>query len=344
MKFYKNADLSRHSTMRLGGKAAYLVNITDKTDIPFALAWADEQKIPAMMIGGGSNIVWSDAGYPGLVMVNKIKGFSIRQLDDESSYVEIGAGENWDNAVARTVKKGLHGIEALSLIPGTAGATPVQNVGAYGQEIADTLDSVEAYDKKTKKIVTIPADSCTFGYRTSRFKESDRGRFFITSLRFILTTKAPEPPFYASLQTYLEHMNIQNPSVKTIREIVIAIRMSKLPDPAVVANNGSFFANPIISKATYTRLQKKYPHIPGWPTKTGMVKVPAAWLIETAGFKNFHDRKTGMATWHKQPLVLVNEKAEKTIDLITFRDRIIGEVQAKFKITLQQEPELIYIN
>ena len=341
MKFYKNADLSRHSTMRLGGKAAYLVNITDKTDIPFALSWAAEQKIPAMMIGSGSNIVWSDAGYPGLVMVNKIKGFTIRECDVTTSYVDIGAGENWDSAVARTVKKGLSGIEALSLIPGTTGATPVQNVGAYGQEISDTLDSIEAYDAKTKKIVTIPAESCQFGYRTSRFKEADHGRFFITSLRFLLTKEAPSPPFYAALQTYLDHMNIKDPSVQTIREVVIAIRSSKLPNPAKIANNGSFFGNPIIAKTTFKKLQKAYPHIPGWPTNDGRVKISAAWLIETAGFKNFHDRKTGMATWHKQPLVLVNEKAECTADLILFRDRIIGEVQAKFKITLQQEPELI---
>lgn len=341
MRINSDVSLAKHSTMRLGGKAAYLTNITEKSDIANALEWATKKKLPVIMIGDGSNIVWGDAGFKGLVMVNKIKGFEITREDDENSYVTVGAGENWDDTVARTVKAGFHGIEALSLIPGTSGATPVQNVGAYGQEISDTLISLEAYDSQQKEFVTIPGEYCKFGYRTSRFKTFDRGRFFIVSLRLQLTTGKPKLPFYPAIQQYLEKMSITQLSPKIIREVVIAVRSGKLPDPKKVANNGSFFANPIVAKSRYDKIYQKYPDAPGWPTTDGKIKIPAAWLIEKAGFKNFHDKKTGMATWHLQPLVIVNEKAETTSDLIIFRDRIINDVKHTFDITLEQEPELI---
>jgi UDP-N-acetylmuramate dehydrogenase len=341
MYIRKNVSLARYSTMRLGGEAKYLTTIKDKSDIPHVLDWAAERKLPVIMIGGGSNLIWSDSGFDGLVIVNKIIGYKVEKEDHEHSFVTIGSGEDWDKAVAKTVADGLHGIEALSLIPGTTGATPVQNVGAYGQEIADTLISVEAYDSHSKKFVIIPEDQCGFGYRTSRFKTTDKGRFYITALCFRLYHKNPKPPFYPSLQTYIDTMNIKKFTPRIIREIVIAVRSSKLPDPKTVANNGSFFANPIISNAKFSALHKKYPHIPHWELKDGKVKLSAAWLLEHAGFKNFHDVKTGMATWHKQPLVLVNEKAESTSDLLHFRNRIIKDVHTKFGIELEQEPELV---
>ena len=341
MYIRKNVSLDKYSTMRLGGKAKFLTTVKDKSELPHLLDWANEQKMPVIMIGGGSNLIWSDKGFDGLVIVNKILGYKLEKEADEHTYVTIGSGEDWDRAVAKTVADGLHGIEALSLIPGTTGATPVQNVGAYGQEIADTLVSVEAYDTHFKKYVIIPADQCDFGYRTSRFKTKDKGRFYITALCFRLHHKDPEPPFYPSLQTYIDEMGIKKFTPKTLREIVIAVRSSKLPDPKKVANNGSFFANPVITKKQFEILHKKYPKMPHWPLKDGTVKLSAAWLIEHAGFKNFHDTKTGMATWSKQPLVLVNEKAETTSDLLHFRNRIMKEVHTKFGIELEQEPELI---
>lgn len=327
--------------MRLGGTAKFLVNIHDKHDIPLALEWAAEQQLPVIMIGGGSNIIWKDKGFDGLIMVNKIEGFSIKKAGADEYFVHVGAGENWDKTVERTVTKGLHGIEGLSLIPGTTGATPVQNVGAYGQEISQTLESVEAYDVTTEQFVNIPASACEFAYRTSRFKTNDKGRFFITALTFCLTKEASKPPFYDSLQRYIDHMGITEFSPKVIREIVIAIRSSRLPDPAKVANNGSFFGNPIISATKYKKLLKKFPDIKAWETPSGRYKIAAGWLLETAGYKGFHDKRTGMATWEHQALVLVNEKAETTSDLLAFRDRIIRDIQEKFDITLQQEPELL---
>jgi UDP-N-acetylmuramate dehydrogenase len=341
MHIQKNVSLAKYSTMRLGGEAKFFATVKEKSDIPHLLDWAEERKLPVIMIGGGSNLIWNDKGFEGLVIVNKIRGYKLEKENDKNSYVTIGSGEDWDSAVAKTVADGLHGIEALSLIPGSTGATPVQNVGAYGQEIADTLVSVEAYDSHSKKFVVIPAEQCGFGYRTSRFKTKDKGRFYITELCFRLHHKDPEPPFYPSLQTYIDEMGIKKFTPKTLREIVIAVRSSKLPDPKKVANNGSFFANPIITKKQFNVLHKKYPKIAHWELKNGNIKLAAAWLIANAGFKNFHDAKTGMATWEKQPLVLVNENAESTSDLLLFRNRIIKEVHAKFGIELEQEPELV---
>jgi UDP-N-acetylmuramate dehydrogenase len=340
MHVRQNVSLSDYSTMRLGGIAAYMADVHQKDEIPETIAWAEERGLPAMMIGGGSNIVWRDEGFPGLVLVNKIQGFEMREESDDV-LVTIAAGENWDQAVEQTAHEGLTGIEALSLIPGTAGATPIQNVGAYGQEIAQTLVSVEAYDRHTKHTVTIPNAECEFGYRTSRFKTRDRGRFFITSITLRLKRGNPSPPFYAALENYLAENGITSYTPQVIRDAVIAIRTSKLPDPAKVANNGSFFANPIISQEHFDELQAVYSDIPNWPTKDGRIKIPAAWLLEQAGFKDYHDPETGMGTWPQQPLVLVNEHAESTAQLLKFRQKILDVVQQKFNITLEQEPELL---
>ena len=197
-----NASLAKHSTMRLGGTAAYAVEVTSRIQLEKALAWADEQTLPVLMIGDGSNIIWRDEGFPGLLIINKIMRFDEDQPDDTNYYVTVGAGENWDRTVARTVAKGATGLEYLSLIPGTAGATPVQNVGAYGQEVGNVLLSVEAYDRQTKTFVNIPAMECGFGYRTSRFKTTDRGRFFITAVTFHLQIANPSAPFYQALERY----------------------------------------------------------------------------------------------------------------------------------------------
>lgn len=341
MNILQNVSLKLHSTMRLGGNAAYMVDVADRHELTDALAWAEQNNLPVMVIGGGSNIVWKDEGFNGLIIVNKIMRFEEQNEDDENYYVTIGAGENWDSVVARTVERGVTGIEALSLIPGSAGATPVQNVGAYGQEIANVLVSVEAYDSETKQFVSIPAYECNFGYRTSRFKTGDRGRFFITALTLHLIKGNPQPPYYRAVEGYFEEHQITNATPQVLRDAVIAIRQSKLPDPAKVANNGSFFANPIVDGGTYAQLQADHPGIPGWPTEDGNVKIPAAWLLEQAGFKDFHDPETGMGTWPAQPLVLVNERAQSTAQLLQFKQKITDAVQQKFDIVLEQEPELL---
>jgi len=342
MDIRHNVSLASYSTMGLGGNALHLVQVIERNEVVKALSWAHEQQLPVVMIGLGSNIVWGDSGFPGLVIVNKIMGYEAYEEDDTNTYLTIGAGEPWDNIVERSVVAGLTGIEALSLVPGTTGATPIQNVGAYGQEIAQTLTTIEAYDSTASDFVTIPVSECGFSYRSSRFKTTDKGRFFITGITLHLTKGNPLPPFYGAVQDYLEQNNITDYTPAAIRQAVIAIRTAKLPDPAVVRNVGSFFANPIISDMEFAQIAQKHEGaVPHWSVDKQTVKLSAAWLIEQAGFKGVHDAATGMATWDKQPLVLVNEHAESTASLLAFKQKIVDAVKTKFNITLVQEPELI---
>jgi len=341
MKIQENVSLAGHSTMRLGGNARYYSEISDPQEVGEAVAWAKNQQLPVIMIGRGSNIVWRDEGFAGLVLVNKIMGRDIIVDDNHSSTLKIGAGENWDKTVDWTVSKKLTGIEYMSLVPGTVGAAPVQNVGAYGGELSDTLLELEAFDSALNMLLKLQNHECNFSYRSSRFKSTDRGRFFITSVTITLRKTNPVPPFYESLQTYLDEHGINKYTPKSIREAVIEIRRAKLPDPEKVANNGSFFTNPIIEHPKFEQLKQMYPDIKGWPIKDGHIKVAAGWLVEKAGYKGVRDAATGMATWQNQALVLVNENAKSTADLLKFRQGILDRVQQLFGITLEQEPELL---
>lgn len=327
--------------MRLGGTAKFLCEVASRPDVEEAVSWAEERQLPIIMIGGGSNIIWRDEGFDGLIVVNQIMGYEQFDEDEFNSYIIVGAGENWDKVVEQSVSAGLSGIECLSLIPGTAGATPVQNVGAYGQEISRTLSSVEVYDLQEHKFINIPSEQCSFSYRNSRFKSEDKGRYLITGLTIHLTKTQPKPPFYGSVQQYFDEHGVHEYTPQALRNAVVAIRSAKLPDPAAVANNGSFFANPIVPIGTYTQIQANYEdQIPHWESDKG-IKLSAAWLIEQAGYKGFHDSETGMMTWPNQPLVFVNENARNTADLLTFREKILQAVKEKFDITLEQEPELL---
>lgn len=340
IKPLENVPLSSYSTMRLGGPARYLLEIKEPAEIAPALEWAETKNLSTMMIGAGSNIVWQDSGFDGLVLVNKIMGFEL-QKQEFATFAIIGAGEPWDSVVARIVAENLSGVEQLSLIPGTAGATPIQNVGAYGREISDVLITVQAYDSQAKKMVVIPKAECNFSYRKSRFNTADKGRFFITSITLTLSPNPPMPPFYATLQNYLTKNKITEYTPQTIREAVISVRNSKLPDPAKVANCGSFFWNPIIGYEQLQELLEKYPGIKYWEVGEDKYKISAAWLLEWLGLKGYHEPNTGMAIWDKHSLVFVNEKAPNTTALLAFRDAIKAKVKDKFGIELQQEPLLI---
>ena len=341
MNISENVSLANHSTMRLGGKARFLAYATSEDEVVELVNWANDKGLECLMIGGGSNIIWRDEGYPGLIIVNKIMGKEIIADDPHSTTVRFGAGEVWDEVVAWAVEHNLSGIEFLSLIPGSTGAGPVQNIGAYGAELSDTLVEVAAYDKQAGGFGSIAADNCGFGYRSSRFKTSDRGRFVITSVVLKLNKTNPRPPFYEVLQAHLDQNRVQNYTPEIIRNAVIAVRSAKLPDPAIVANNGSFFTNPIIDENQFEQLRSKYPGIKGWPTKDGRIKIAAGWLVEQAGFRGYHDAETGMATSEKQALVLINENASSTADLLKFKAKIVDKVAEMFGITLEQEPELL---
>lgn len=342
MDITENVSLSNYSTMRLGGAARYFTEIHTREQLKQAYAWVAERGLPIIMIGGGSNIIWQDSGFDGLVMVNRILGYDDYIESEGNHFVTVGAGEIWDAVVARTVAAGLTGIEALSLIPGTAGATPVQNVGAYGQEISQVISSVEVFDTTTGQLTNVPTEACGFGYRSSKFQTEYRNRFFITAITLHLMVDNPYPPFYGAVQQYLAQHPPGGPvTPRVLRDAVIAIRQAKLPDPAVIANTGSFFANPVLDSDAFLEFRTNNPAAPNWLQEGGGAKIPAAWLIEQAGFKGYHDAETGMATWPTQPLVLVNEHAKSTADLLAFKTKIVDAVQQKFAITLRQEPELL---
>ena len=266
-------------------------------------------------------------GFPGL----------ISSSDDPShTVIKIGAGENWDSVVSRSVDMNLSGIEALSAIPGTTGAAPVQNIGAYGQEIADTIVSVDAYDIENNNFVTLSSSDCGFSYRHSIFRGDASGRYVITAITLKLYKAAPQPPFYKAVQEYLESKSITIYTPKVIRDAVTAIRGDKFPDPTVLPNAGSFFKNAIIEDWQLDDLKKTFPDIPTYDMSDGRFKVPTGWLIEQTGLKGqvLH----GMKIHDKNALVLINDSAKSYADLAAARDEIKTAVRDKFRIEIEQEP------
>ena len=338
MQIKTDVSLKDYSTMRLGGIAEALTTVTTKEDLAEAIEWARQHNKPFLMLGGGSNIIFSN-GYKGLVIINALHDFEIISEDEGSATLRIGAGEIWDDVVARTVAKGLSGLEKLSAIPGTAGATPVQNVGAYGAEIADVLTELEAYDTNTKKFVTLASADCAFSYRNSIFKSTHNRHYVIVNITIRLSKRPPEPPFYEALQAYLDKHQITEYSPAALRSAVVAIRAQKLPDPQLLANTGSFFKNPLVTHGKLVELQQDYPDMPFYEMKDGHIKLLAGWLIDQTGLKGY--RSHGMKIYEKNALVFINESAKDYHDLATFRQEIVDKVHAKFNITLEQEPELI---
>lgn len=341
MTVLKNVSLKLYSTMRLGGTADYVTEAKTKHDLAKAEAWAEERELPIRVIGIGSNIVWRDEGFKGLLVINRIRGFKKITENESMAAYEIGAGENWDDIVDQTVGLGLQGIECLSLIPGTVGATPVQNVGAYGQDISQTLVSLEAYDRMEKAFVTLTNDQCAFSYRSSRFKTVDNGRFLISSITLKLHKRPPQAPYYESLQRYLDEHDIADPTLQQVRKAVIAIRSKKLPDPQKVANSGSFFANPIVPEKHYRLIRSAHKDVVAWELPGKKYKLSAAWLLEKAGFKDKLDTKTGMTTWKGQALVFVNKRAQSTQDLLDYQQELTEKVYGLFQVNLEREPELL---
>jgi UDP-N-acetylmuramate dehydrogenase len=336
MDIHTNIPLKNYTTMRLGGNARFMTEVHTPDDVAEVCRNARVQNLPIFILGGGSNVIVRDEGFNGIVIRNRIPGFEVVTDDPSHTILKIGAGENWDEVVRRTVEMNLSGIEAMSAIPGTAGAAPVQNVGAYGQEIADTLVSLEAYDITTDTFVTLVSADCGFSYRHSIFRGDAAGRYVITSITIQLYKAAPQPPFYAAIQDYFDAHDITIYTPQIIREAVIDIRKNKLPDPTVTPNTGSFFKNAIVEDWQLTDLRKEYPDIPTYDMPDGRYKVPTGWLIEQAGYKG----KTihGMRVHDKNALVLINESATSYDDLAQAREEVMGAVRDKFRITIEQEP------
>jgi len=336
MDVHTNISLKNYTTMRLGGNARFMAPASTPDEVAMIYRNAKSQNLPIFVLGGGSNVVAHDDGYDGIVLLNRIKGFEVISDDKSTAVIKIGGGEIWDEIVEKTVEMGLSGIEALSAIPGTAGAAPVQNIGAYGQEVADTLVSLEAYDSQADQMVLITAENCGLSYRYSIFRGEASGRYCITSITLKLFYAPPKPPFYAALQQYLDEHNISMYTSKIIRDAVTAIRKDKLPDPAERPNTGSFFKNAIIEDWQFNDLKTKYPDMPSYDMPGGKYKIPTGWLIEQTGLKG--ELLHGMRVHDRNALVLINESASSYADLAAARGEIVQKVFDMFHIQIEQEP------
>ncbi len=322
--------------MKLGGNARFMTEVRTPEEVVEAYRNAKAQSLPVFVLGGGSNVIAKDEGFNGLIIRVRIPGFAVIADDLNSTTIQVGAGEDWDTVVKRTVDMRLSGIEAMSAIPGTAGAAPVQNIGAYGQEVAETLVSLVAYDTQTDSFVTLLNENCEFSYRQSIFRSSQMGRYIIMSITLKLSKNLPQPPFYDTLQAYFDQRDVHIFTQETVRNAVIDIRANKLPDPKLSPNSGSFFKNAIVEDWQLTDLKSTNPDMPTYDMGDGRFKVPTGWLIEQAGFKGqvLH----GMRVHDKNAVVLINESATGYHDLAEARDEIIGTVRDKFKIQIEQEP------
>lgn len=336
MEIHTNIPLKNFLTMKIGGNARFMTEAHTPQEVAEIYHNAKKQSLPIFILGGGSNIIATDKGFDGIIVRIRIPGFEVIAEDDGYTTIKIGAGEDWDSVVKRTVDMHLSGIEAMSLIPGTAGAAPVQNMGAYGQEIADTLQSLEAYDSGTDSFVTLQSADCQFSYRDSIFRSKSKGRYVITSITLKLSKGQPQPPFYESLQKYLDEKSIKIFTQDIIRNAVIELRKNKLPDPKDMPSSGSFFKNAIVEQWQLDSLKVINPDIPTYDMGDGKYKIPTGWLIEQVGLKGqlIH----GMRVYDKNALVLVNESAESYEDLAAARDEIIGKIRDKFRIQIEQEP------
>jgi len=331
-----NTPLSTLTTMRLGGSANYVADVMTPDELRQVYQNAKRLNQPVYIIGGGSNLIAHDEGFSGVIIHMQIPGIEIIADDGTSTTIKSGAGEIWDNLVKFSVDRNLNGIAAMSGIPGTVGAAPVQNIGAYGQELADTFVSLEAYDISEDRFITLSLDDCEFSYRHSIFRGKSQGRYAIINVTLKLYKSPPQPPFYSSLQKRLDESGVTDYTVQIIRDNVLAIRADKLPDPALLPNSGSFFKNAIIEKWKLDDLLTTYPDMPSFAMDGGTFKIPAGWLIENADLKG--SVISGIKVHDGNAVVLINQSATTYADLSAARDSIIDTVRDKFQIILEQEP------
>lgn len=335
VSFAENVSLRNLNTFSIEAQAKYYYFCEDPNQIPEVLdGWSKEKSL--LVMGGGSNLLFT-RNFEGLVLQIGFKGIRIAQKNKEYVIVDVAAGENWDDFVGWTVDRNFGGLENLSLIPGTVGACPVQNIGAYGIEAGNLIESVTFYSISKKNITTIPSHACEFGYRTSIFKNQLAGDAIILSVRFRLSLHPVLNIEYKGLREELQQH--PEPGIRAVREAVIAIRRRKLPDPVQVGNAGSFFKNPIISERYFTTLLKEHPDIPFFPADEGYVKIPAAWLIEKCGWKGY--RKGDAGVHSHQPLVLVNYGKASGLEILELANAIQTSVDQKFGINLEPEVRII---
>ena len=333
----ENVSLKPYNTFGIDVKAKYFVEIKSEVDLAevFNHPIAKTQKL--LVLGGGSNMLFIK-DFDGLVLKISIPGISYIVKGNEVE-VTAGGGVVWNDLVNYCVDHGFAGIENLSLIPGTVGASPIQNIGAYGVELKDVFAECSAFEIATGEIKTFGYEDCKFGYRDSVFKNELKNQYIITEVKFKLSKQAKLQTHYGAITAELENRSITQPTIADISKVVADIRVSKLPDPKTIGNAGSFFKNPVITKAQFEELITKFPAVVNYPAANGKVKIAAGWLIEQCGFKGKVVGQTG--TWKNQALVLVNHGHASGQEVYIFSEHIIETVYAKFSVRLEREVNIL---
>ena len=337
-----SVPLAPLTTLGIGGSAEWFIRATTIKEVVDAHEWCRERAVPFNVMGGGSNLVVADGGVKGLVLQVAIGGVDVSSRGD-TTLLRVGAGEPWDAAVAVVVSRGLHGVECLSGIPGSTGGTPVQNVGAYGQEVADTIAAVTVLDRQSGEVGKLRGTDCGFGYRTSRFKTEDVGRFVVCEVTYELNHEPPTVR-YPDLAHFIERRDIRSPNVADVREAVLLIRRMKGmvldATDSDTRSVGSFFMNPIVETSHHGKLGAATGPAPGFALPTGRVKVPAAWLIEQAGFgKGYRSGAVGLSSKH--PLAIVNRGGATARDVVALARQIKQRVADRFDVRLRPEPTFV---
>lgn len=328
-----NADLQFSTTFRTAANAKQRVTLTDTAQLPLLAKHIEDKDF--VVLGTGSNVLFAD-DYHGLVIVNDLRGQTIIDEDDNNIRIHIAAGEIWHDLVVSLTQRGVHGLENLALIPGTMGAAPVQNIGAYGVEIAEFIDSVSVFDFSTQQFETLSRDDCGFSYRTSHFKtDAWRKQYIITGVTLNLSKQ---------FNPVLSYQGLCEPTPPSTGEEllnrVISIRQSKLPDPTLLANAGSFFKNPVITRNQLQQLSREHPDIPSFDIDDNHVKIPAAWLIQTVGFKG-HQRDNGAGVYEKHALILINRGGAHGRQIYALACDIMDSVANQFNITISPEVRIL---
>jgi UDP-N-acetylmuramate dehydrogenase len=340
MNLQTNAQLKRLYTFGIQAEAPYLASCSNITEVQEILEFRDKNNIPLLILGGGSNILFTKNPHY-LVLLNRFRGIELLDdAGDDHILLKVAAGENWHEFVVYCIKNNLGGLENLSLIPGNVGASPMQNIGAYGVEIKDCFHSLEAIRLSDGTIKTFNAIECNFGYRESVFKNEEKNKWLIVSVIFKLSRKNHIlHTGYGAILSELEQAGIKHPGIADISEAVIRIRKSKLPDPAQIGNAGSFFKNPVVSKQTFETIRDTFPDVVAYPAGNTEFKLAAGWLIEKAGWKGYREGDAGVH--QKQALVLVNYGNASGQEIVNLSTKIIDDIQLKFNVLLEREVNII---
>ncbi|TQV81320.1 UDP-N-acetylmuramate dehydrogenase [Exilibacterium tricleocarpae] len=336
LQIIPQVDLQKYNTLAIPASAAHFADIHTLEDLLEALAWNKERQLPLLVLGGGSNIVLGEH-FPGLVLRIRLPGIEVVAETDEHVFVRLGAGENWHRVVCHCLDFHYWGLENLSLIPGTVGAAPMQNIGAYGVELQEVFAELQAVEIASGVVVTFDRDACRFGYRDSVFKNRLRDRYIITSVTLRLYQQPRINLSYPALRDALGE-GVETPTPHQISAAVCAIRSQKLPDPEKLPNVGSFFKNPVVSADTFARLQDAYPGIVGFVIDPSQVKLAAGWLIQAAGWRGVE--RDGVAVHDRQALVVTNPGGKPGGDILNFAADIAMSVRQKFNLELEMEPRV----